>query len=216
MEYQYIGKSIKKVDSVQKALGTATYINDLSFPKMLWGGVLRSVYPHARILKIDTSKAERFPMRELSLHLLDIAENSVAAGARNVTMTDRLEGDRLAYGREAELGAKGPYAAKALELAEDSEERAKRRLVLLDPFVEHGLVVAEDERAELVAQVAEAGRRLRLRPADPDRGLFPLLLLLADYYKPRHYAERGFIILTTSIRPYTRRDPYAHDESSAP
>ncbi len=36
-------------------------------------------------------------MRELSLHLLDIAENSVAAGARNVTMTVRedLQGDRL-------------------------------------------------------------------------------------------------------------------------
>ncbi len=61
MEYQYIGKSIQKVDSVQKALGTATYINDLSFPKMLWGGVLRSVYPHAKILNIDTSRAERLP-----------------------------------------------------------------------------------------------------------------------------------------------------------
>jgi hypothetical protein len=36
-------------------------------------------------------------MRELSLHLLDIAENSVAAGARDVTITVRedLEGDRL-------------------------------------------------------------------------------------------------------------------------
>jgi hypothetical protein len=37
-------------------------------------------------------------MRELSLHLLDIAENSVAAGARTVTITVRedLAGDRLA------------------------------------------------------------------------------------------------------------------------
>jgi hypothetical protein len=36
-------------------------------------------------------------MRELSLHLLDIAENSVAAGAHDVTMTvhENLEGDRL-------------------------------------------------------------------------------------------------------------------------
>jgi len=61
MEYQYIGKSIQKVDSVQKAIGAAQYINDLSFPKMLWGKVLRSVFPHARILRIDTSQAEKLP-----------------------------------------------------------------------------------------------------------------------------------------------------------
>ena len=60
-ESQYVGKSIPKVDSLPKALGTACYINDLSFPKMLWGKVLRSIYPHARILHIDTSKAEGLP-----------------------------------------------------------------------------------------------------------------------------------------------------------
>jgi CO/xanthine dehydrogenase Mo-binding subunit len=59
MEYQYIGKSIPKVDSIQKATGTAQYINDLSFPNMLWGKVLRSIYPHAEIVHIDKSKAER-------------------------------------------------------------------------------------------------------------------------------------------------------------
>src|SRR5208283_3182998 len=74
MEYQYIGKSIKKVDSVQKALGTATYINDLSFPKMLWGGVLRSVYPHAKILNIDTSKAERLPGVKAVLSAKDVPD----------------------------------------------------------------------------------------------------------------------------------------------
>jgi CO/xanthine dehydrogenase Mo-binding subunit len=59
MEYQYIGKSVPKVDSIQKATGTAHYINDLSFPNMLWGKVLRSIYPHAEIVHIDKSKAER-------------------------------------------------------------------------------------------------------------------------------------------------------------
>src|SRR4030066_1158746 len=61
MEYRYIGKSIPKVDSLQKAVGTAQYINDLSFPKMLWGKVLRSSFPHAKILNIDKSKAEKLP-----------------------------------------------------------------------------------------------------------------------------------------------------------
>lgn len=74
MEYQYIGKSIPKVDSVQKALGTAKYINDLSFPNMLWGRVLRSIYPHARILHIDTSKAERLPGIKAVLTAKDVPD----------------------------------------------------------------------------------------------------------------------------------------------
>jgi len=61
MEYQYIGKSIPKVDGTEKVNGTALYINDLSFPNMLWGKVLRSIYPHAEIVHIDKNKAERLP-----------------------------------------------------------------------------------------------------------------------------------------------------------
>jgi CO/xanthine dehydrogenase Mo-binding subunit len=59
MNHQYIGKSIPKVDSYPKALGSAIYINDISFPNMLWGKVLRSIFPHAKILNIDKSKALR-------------------------------------------------------------------------------------------------------------------------------------------------------------
>lgn len=74
VEFRYIGKSINKVDSVQKALGTAEYINDLSFPKMLRGGVLRSIYPHARILRIDTSRAERLPGVKAVLTAKDVPD----------------------------------------------------------------------------------------------------------------------------------------------
>jgi 4-hydroxybenzoyl-CoA reductase subunit alpha len=39
--------------------GRAKYTDDIVLPKMLYGKILRSKYPHARILNIDTSKAEK-------------------------------------------------------------------------------------------------------------------------------------------------------------
>ncbi|MEW6696418.1 MAG: xanthine dehydrogenase family protein molybdopterin-binding subunit [Bacillota bacterium] len=60
-EYAVVGKSVRKLDAVEKAMGAATFTTDLKLPGMLYGKVLRSPYPHARITKIDTSKAEALP-----------------------------------------------------------------------------------------------------------------------------------------------------------
>jgi CO/xanthine dehydrogenase Mo-binding subunit len=60
-EYQYIGKSEHNVNAVAKATGRAKYCSDMQFPGMLYGKVKRSPYPHARIVSIDTSQAERLP-----------------------------------------------------------------------------------------------------------------------------------------------------------
>lgn len=46
-------------DGHSKVTGTLKYLTDLSFPNMLFGKILRSPYPHARILSIDTEKAEK-------------------------------------------------------------------------------------------------------------------------------------------------------------
>jgi xanthine dehydrogenase molybdenum-binding subunit len=56
-----IGKSISRVESAEKATGTAVFTADMKLPNMLFGKVLRSPYPHAKIVSIDTSKAEALP-----------------------------------------------------------------------------------------------------------------------------------------------------------
>ncbi|MGB6873903.1 MAG: xanthine dehydrogenase family protein molybdopterin-binding subunit [Dehalococcoidia bacterium] len=58
-EYSLIGKRIPRVDAKAKVTGEAKYAADYSLPDMLWCKLLRSPYPHARILNIDTSRAER-------------------------------------------------------------------------------------------------------------------------------------------------------------
>ena len=56
--YSVIGKRVRKYDSSEKVTGKAQFLIDLKLPGMLYGKILRSRYPHAKILTIDTSKAE--------------------------------------------------------------------------------------------------------------------------------------------------------------
>ncbi len=57
-DFSIIGKSIAMVDAAGKTTGAGKYTDDLSLPGMLVGKILHSPYPHARIKRIDTSRAK--------------------------------------------------------------------------------------------------------------------------------------------------------------
>jgi CO/xanthine dehydrogenase Mo-binding subunit len=61
METRYVGKSIPRLDALDKVTGRAVYSVDMDLPGMLHGAVLRSPYPHARIVEIDLSGAWEVP-----------------------------------------------------------------------------------------------------------------------------------------------------------
>ena len=52
-----LGRATTRIDARQRVTGKATYTSDVSVPGMLYARVLRSPHPHARIIKIDASKA---------------------------------------------------------------------------------------------------------------------------------------------------------------
>jgi xanthine dehydrogenase molybdopterin-binding subunit B len=57
-EFAVIGQRMRKVDGAGKVTGTAVYADDIVLPGMLHAKILRSPHPHARIVSIDTSRAE--------------------------------------------------------------------------------------------------------------------------------------------------------------
>ena len=59
--FNYIGHSPHRSDASAKVRGKGVFIDDLRLQGMLCGKVLRSRYAHAKIIKIDTSRAERLP-----------------------------------------------------------------------------------------------------------------------------------------------------------
>jgi len=58
-DFSIIGKPIAMIDAAGKTTGAGKYTDDLSLPGMLYGKILHSPHPHARIKRIDTSRAEK-------------------------------------------------------------------------------------------------------------------------------------------------------------
>jgi CO/xanthine dehydrogenase Mo-binding subunit len=61
MLYTTIGQPTTRVEGQEKVTGALQYTADVVLPGTLWGRALRSPYPHARILRIDTSRAQQVP-----------------------------------------------------------------------------------------------------------------------------------------------------------
>ncbi|MFH1123332.1 MAG: molybdopterin cofactor-binding domain-containing protein, partial [Pseudomonadota bacterium] len=55
--FSVIGKRQPMIDGLVKASGDAKYVADLVLPRMLTGKMLRSPYPHARVLHVDAGEA---------------------------------------------------------------------------------------------------------------------------------------------------------------
>jgi 4-hydroxybenzoyl-CoA reductase alpha subunit len=55
--FQVVGKPSRKIDGLAKATGRLQYADDIVLPGMLHAKTLRSPHAHARIVKIDTSRA---------------------------------------------------------------------------------------------------------------------------------------------------------------
>jgi len=56
-----VGHATQRIDALQRVTGKAKYTGDIHLPGMLYARVLRSPHPHARIRKIDVSKALALP-----------------------------------------------------------------------------------------------------------------------------------------------------------
>jgi CO/xanthine dehydrogenase Mo-binding subunit len=61
MERLQVGRSVLRLDSEAKTAGTAEYIHNFSLAGMLHGAIVRSTYPHARIVAIDSAAALDVP-----------------------------------------------------------------------------------------------------------------------------------------------------------
>jgi len=93
LELRIIGKPIPRHDAWEKALGLTSYAADFSLPGMLYGKVLRSKPPSARILSINTTTAEKLPGVRAVLTAKDVPKNeSVTRFGQTHTMGGGFEG----------------------------------------------------------------------------------------------------------------------------
>ena len=113
-----IGQSVVRGEGPDKVTGKSIYAADVSLPGMLWGKVLRSPFPHAKIVNIDTSAAKAVP--------------GVRAVITGADLPDSLVGRRL---REMPVLARDVVrfvGEKVAAVAADTEEAAEEALLLID------------------------------------------------------------------------------------
>jgi CO/xanthine dehydrogenase Mo-binding subunit len=57
-EFKVVGKKVERVDAFERLVGEAKYAADIYLPDMLYAKILRSPHPHAKVVRIDASKAQ--------------------------------------------------------------------------------------------------------------------------------------------------------------
>ena len=98
-----VGHSLPRMDAPGKVTGTAVYAADFTLPGMLHGKVLRSREPHARLIRIDTSRAARLPGVRAVITAADVADARYGGSVK----------DEEAFARERIRFAGQPLAAVA-------------------------------------------------------------------------------------------------------
>ncbi len=121
-----VGRSITRVDAIDKVTGRALYPGDFHDPNQLYMKILFAGRPHARIRRIDTSKAEALPGVVLVLTAKDVPNNEygliepdqpvLCGPGSSKPYADRVRfvGDQVAV----VVAESEDIAAKALELIE--------------------------------------------------------------------------------------------------
>ena len=73
-ELKQIGRSLPRLDSIEKVTGRGMFVADVRLPGMLVGKFLASLHHHAEILSIDTSAAEKLPGVHAVITAADITD----------------------------------------------------------------------------------------------------------------------------------------------
>ncbi len=162
-EFKIVGKRPVRPDGTDKVTGRARYGADVMMGGMLHGKILRSPHPHARILSIDTSRAEAHPeVRAVAVSSdLAPAEDRIRADVDGIQSNfgymsnNVLAGDKVLYVGHPVVG-----------LAATSPHAAQEALSLID--VEYEVL---DAVMDIDAALAPGAPVLHERPVTPvERG----------------------------------------------
>ncbi|HEY7559893.1 MAG TPA: xanthine dehydrogenase family protein molybdopterin-binding subunit [Candidatus Binatia bacterium] len=145
--FSYVGKSAPRIEGQQKVSGQALYTADHLLPGTVWGKVLRSPYPHARIARVDTERATAYPGVLAVLTAADIPDVLTGRRLRDMPMLAR---DRVRF-----IGEKiAVVAAEDRDVAEEAAQLIEVEYEELTP-VSDALAAINEGAPELHERLVE-------------------------------------------------------------
>ncbi|EAW33047.1 4-Hydroxybenzoyl-CoA reductase alpha-subunit [marine gamma proteobacterium HTCC2143] len=125
-EFKVIGSRVKRPDGIDKVTGRARYGADMNAPGQLVALMLRSPHAHARIKKIDISKAEKLPGVKAVITAADLPDLTEGNAGLFDTLENSMARDRALYDGHAVAGVAAidkSTAKKALKLIKVTYEK---------------------------------------------------------------------------------------------
>jgi selenium-dependent xanthine dehydrogenase len=135
----HLSQRFRRVDAIDKALGTGVYVDDIEIAGMIHAKALRSAYPRAIVRRIDITKALAHPDAVRILLSSDVPENKIGHIVQDWDVlipeggTTRYIGDALAL-----------VASKRLESLQEIVDLIEVEYEVLEPIVTPGQALAPD------------------------------------------------------------------------
>lgn len=199
-EHTVIGTGLAKVDGPERVTGKAAFGADLTFPNMLWAKLVRSPHAHARIKKIDTSKALALPgvKAAITAHDLPPLEKGTTTplvGEVSIDMSAIRElavaSDKARFHGQvvAAVAATDPFtAAEAAQLVEVEYEPLPVAGDVMQamqpdaPLVHEDLYTTEEDSQEKSAQPSNIATHMVYSHGDVDAGFQEADVVLEKTY----------------------------------
>jgi xanthine dehydrogenase molybdenum-binding subunit len=207
---RHVGHYRPRLDGLAKASGSAEYLDDIAleirFPGMLYAKVLRSPYPHARIKRLDVSKAEKHPGVHAILtyddpEVASLKRTSNAWTSIITTPYDRYTMPKYMDRRVLDDHVRWVGDEAGVVVAAESEAIAEEALRLLDiewevlPFALNPEEAMRPEAAVIHPEINAAGNVLPAEPRGPgdwEPIEFDEETVTRDVYCERGDVDQGF------------------------
>jgi len=134
--FSTVGQVTRRKDGISKVTGREIYSSDVSLPNMLYARVLRSPYPHAKIVSIDTTEAEK--MGAICITPADVPK--IRYNERQVSIPEKTYRDRTVLPEKTQHVGEGiaAVAARTEALAEKMLQKItvkyEQLQAVFDPF----------------------------------------------------------------------------------
>ena len=192
-----IGQRVPMIDARERVSGRIDYVLNFKLPGMLVGRILHSPWPHARILRVDTSRAEVLPGVAAVLTRNDLIDQDAFFPYFGPVIRDqgivaidkaRYVGDPVA----AVAAVDADVAAEALELIEVEYEELPAVTDEMEAMADGAPVVHESlpkiaaSFADILLDTHEGTNwcnRFRLRHGDVERGFAESDLIVENVYR---------------------------------
>lgn len=168
------GKSLPRFDAPGKVTGTAVYAADFALPGMLVGKVLRSTEAHARIIRLDVTRARAHPGVRAVISAADVPDVRYGGGLKDETV---FASGKVRYVGQpvAAVAAATPEAAEAALAAIEVVYETLPPVLDLDAALAPGAPLVHEEWASYTAvpilhRDGNICNRARIVVGDVERG----------------------------------------------